>query len=96
MISIVTATLLFIILSPGFLLTIPPVGKLFMSYKTSLFAILIHSLVFAIALLYFNKIEAFVPKRGSVPARSTFSKLNDPTAGTFSDPSSTTSTKIDN
>ena len=40
-------TLLFILLSPGFLLTIPPVGKsLFMSGQTSISAILVHALIF--------------------------------------------------
>lgn len=61
MISVITATLLFILLSPGFLLTLPPVGgKIFMSYKTSLFSIFIHALVFGIALIYFNNIESFI------------------------------------
>lgn len=61
MISIVTATLLFILLSPGFLITIPRVGKkMFMSYQTSLVAVLVHSLVFAVAVVYFNEVEAFV------------------------------------
>lgn len=60
MISIITASFLFIILSPGFLITLPPVGgKLFMSYKTSLYSILVHSLVFAAAVFFFNYIEAF-------------------------------------
>jgi hypothetical protein len=60
MVSIITAAFLFIILSPGFLITLPPVGgKLFMSYKTSLFSILVHSLVFAAAIFFFNHIEAF-------------------------------------
>ena len=60
MVSIITAAFLFIILSPGFLLTLPPVGgKLFMSYKTSLFSILVHSLVFAAAIFFLNQVEAF-------------------------------------
>ena len=60
MVSIVAAAMLFIILSPGFLLTLPPVGgKLFMSYKTSLFSILVHSLVFAVGIYFLNQIEAF-------------------------------------
>uniref|UniRef100_A0A6C0JXC8 Uncharacterized protein n=1 Tax=viral metagenome TaxID=1070528 RepID=A0A6C0JXC8_9ZZZZ len=66
MVSLVAATLLFILLSPGFLLTLPPVGdKIFMSYKTSLFSILVHSLVFAVALLFLNKIEGFATARKS-------------------------------
>lgn len=60
MVSIVAAAMLFIILSPGFLITLPPVGgNLFMSYKTSLFSILVHSLVFAASIYFLNKIEAF-------------------------------------
>jgi hypothetical protein len=61
MISVITATLLFILLSPGFFLTLPPVGgKVFMSYKTSLFSIFTHALIFGVALIYFNNIEAFI------------------------------------
>jgi len=46
---------LFLLLQPGLLLTLPPVGKqVFMSGKTSLTAIIVHALVFA-AILYFKK-----------------------------------------
>lgn len=49
------ATLLFIVLSPGLLLTLPPVGKeIFMSLKTSILAILVHAVVFYILLYYFS------------------------------------------
>ena len=49
--------LLFLILSPGLLLTIPPVGKgIFMSGKTSIVAILVHAAVFAAALYYSDRI----------------------------------------
>lgn len=45
------ATLLFILLSPGVLLTLPPVGgKIFMSGKTSLLAVLVHAVVFYVLL----------------------------------------------
>jgi hypothetical protein len=41
------ATVLFIILSPGLLLTIPPVGKkFFRSGETSLQSILVHAVIF--------------------------------------------------
>ena len=58
--------ILFILLSPGFLLTIPPIGKkLFASGKTSTAAILVHTLVF-VTILYFrrsipilNRLEGF-------------------------------------
>lgn len=56
--------LLFIVLSPGLLLTIPPVSKnIFFSFKTSLIAILIHALIFATALYYLKNIEPFQTTR---------------------------------
>jgi hypothetical protein len=47
------ATVLFIVLSPGVLLTIPPGkgNKLFVSGKTSLIAVLVHAAVFYFALM---------------------------------------------
>lgn len=46
-----TEVLLFLALSPGLLLTLPPVGKkVFMSGQTSVQAILAHTVVFAVAL----------------------------------------------
>lgn len=52
--------ILFILLSPGVILTVPQVGKLFFSMKTSLPAVLLHSLIFAGILYYLkNNIEAF-------------------------------------
>ena len=52
--------LLFLLLSPGLVVTIPQVGKtLFFSFKTSFFAIIIHTLIFATALYYLSKVEAF-------------------------------------
>lgn len=48
-----TVVLLFILLSPGVLLTLPPVGnKIFMSGKTSLMAVAVHAVVFYLALCY--------------------------------------------
>jgi hypothetical protein len=45
------ATVLFVLLSPGVLLTLPPIGgKIFMSGKTSLVAVLVHAVVFYILL----------------------------------------------
>ena len=45
--------LLFVLLSPGMLLTLPPVGRnIFMSQKTSLLAVLVHAVIFA--LVYMN------------------------------------------
>lgn len=49
------ATVLFVLLSPGVLLTLPPVGpKIWMSGKTSLLAVLVHAVVFYV-LLSFRK-----------------------------------------
>jgi hypothetical protein len=54
------ATILFVILSPGLLLTLPPVGtKIFMSLKTSVLAILVHAVVFYMALFFLPNFEGF-------------------------------------
>lgn len=46
-------TLLFVLLSPGVLLTLPPKGKgVWMSGQTSLIAVLVHAVVFAVAFVY--------------------------------------------
>jgi hypothetical protein len=51
---------LFILLQPGVLLTIPPVGKsIFMSGKTSIPAVILHALLFA-SILYL--VKTYVPK----------------------------------
>ncbi len=48
---LLVATLLFVLLSPGVLLTLPPVGgKIWMSGKTSLIAVLVHAVVFYVLL----------------------------------------------
>jgi hypothetical protein len=50
--------LLFILLSPGVLLTIPSVGKkIFMSGKTSLSAVLVHSVIFSLVLILLKRID---------------------------------------
>jgi Protein of unknown function (DUF3339) len=70
------ATVLFVLLSPGLLLTLPPVGKkVFMSCQTSVVAILVHAVVFYFALKYLSDIpllnmipEGFVlPPSGTPP-----------------------------
>jgi len=43
---------LFFLLSPGVLLTLPPVGSVFMSGKTSVIAALVHALVFGAVVYY--------------------------------------------
>jgi hypothetical protein len=51
------AVVLFIVLSPGLLLTLPPVGrKVFMSGQTSYAAIFVHALVFYFVLSYRDSI----------------------------------------
>lgn len=48
---------LFILLSPGLLLTLPRVGKkMFMSCQTSTAAVFVHALIFAFALMYLHYI----------------------------------------
>lgn len=68
------ATLLFILLSPGVLLTIPPVAnKIFMSRQTSLIAVFVHAVLFFLILKFrdrlpfVNRIEGFsdTPEPGS-------------------------------
>lgn len=51
------AIALFILLSPGLLVTLPPVGKLFMSNKTSVVAVLVHAIIFAVALTLFKSVK---------------------------------------
>ena len=68
----IAETLLFIILAPGLLLTLPPVGKnIFMSGKMSVLAVFVHAAVFA-GLLYYlktsgllNKLEPFQDTTGT-------------------------------
>lgn len=50
--------LLFVLLSPGLLLTIPAEGKkVWMSGRTSVMAVLVHALIFAAVLMYLKKME---------------------------------------
>ena len=50
--------LLFVLLSPGVLLTLPPVGsQIFMSGKTSLIAVLVHAVVFTGIIYYLDAID---------------------------------------
>jgi hypothetical protein len=49
-------TVLFTALQPGLLLTLPPVGKkVFMSGQTSVPAVLVHAVVFGVALYFLSK-----------------------------------------
>lgn len=65
--------LLFVLLSPGLLLTLPPVGKkVFMSCQTSVAAIAVHAVVFYLLLSFknsipvLNQLEPFAAKRPAV------------------------------
>jgi hypothetical protein len=59
-----TEVALFVALSPGLLLTLPPIGKVFMSGKTSVLAVLTHAVVFAAALTYLKPmLEGFQAKK---------------------------------
>ena len=52
--------LLFVLLSPGILLTIPPVGnKVLMSGKTCFAAVVVHAILFAVILRWLNVSEGF-------------------------------------
>ena len=65
------ATLLFILLSPGVLLTIPPIGKkMLMSGKTSLIAVLVHAVLFYFLLKYRYSIPFLRTIEGFGAARS--------------------------
>ena len=49
--------ILFILLSPGILVTLPPIGNnIFTPYQTSVIAVFAHALVFAIAIYFSNYI----------------------------------------
>lgn len=67
------ATLFFIVLSPGLLLTLPAGSKgIFMSRQTSVLAILVHALIFAILFnLYLNSCSAWEGFADDVPPAAT-------------------------
>lgn len=66
--------LLFILLSPGFLLSIPAVGgKYLMTGKTSVTAVLVHAVVFGLALYLLKTyygVEGFAPVMRDAPLAS--------------------------
>ena len=54
--DLIVTTMLFVLLSPGILLNIPPVSKgLFMSGQTSLSSAVVHTLVFALVFALLRK-----------------------------------------
>lgn len=57
--NVIVPVLLFILLSPGLLLTIPPVSKgVFRSGETSLPSVMVHALVFMIVYCILRKVFA--------------------------------------
>ena len=62
--SLLFYTMLFIVLSPGLLLTIPAMGRgLFMSRQTGVIAVLVHAVVFYL-LAYFLRSYGYVYLEG--------------------------------
>ena len=56
--------LFFLLLSPGVILTLPPVGKrIFMSGKTSVMAVFVHTIIFAVLIGFLPKSESFQQQR---------------------------------
>ena len=54
--DLVVPTILFILLSPGMLLTLPPSSRgVFMSGQTSVSAVLVHAMVFAVVFAFLRK-----------------------------------------
>ncbi len=82
------AAILFIVLSPGVLLTLPPGSKgVFMSCQTSLLAVLVHAVVFYLALMYvpryfegFQDLQAN-PETAKIAAAANPELAGVPTAG---------------
>lgn len=55
--SLLLATALFVALSPGVIVTLPPgKGKLFASGKTSLIAVAVHAVVFYLAMTFLPRV----------------------------------------
>ena len=66
--------LLFILLSPGILLTLPPAGKkIFMSGKTCLVAAIVHGILFALILRWLKVSEGFQPNQTRATAATNLS-----------------------
>ena len=62
-------TLLFVVLSPGVLLTLPPKGRgVFMTGQTSLIAVAVHAVVFALAFNYLRGSGMFEGFLAETPA----------------------------
>lgn len=81
---LVLAAILFFVLSPGVLLTLPPVGnKIFMSGKTSISAAAVHAVVFALLYACLKKCWKYtVEGFGDLPKGSDCGKGKNPN-GTY-------------
>ncbi len=70
MMKYVVLAILFFVLSPGVLLTLPPVGKkIWMSGQTSMVAAAVHAIVFAVVLYLLSQygmIEGFAKSTKSI------------------------------
>ncbi len=54
--NVVVPVILFVLLSPGLLLTIPPLSRgLWMSGQTSMMAIIVHAVVFALVYSFLRR-----------------------------------------
>ena len=85
------AVALFILLSPGLLVTLPPIGKMFMSHKTSVTAILVHAAIFATILTLIKSVkEGFqtimLPSYNSVAAAALITEATGYAKDQSSDP----------
>lgn len=81
---LVLAAVLFFVLSPGVLLTLPPVGnKIFMSGKTSVTAAAVHAVVFAVVFWCLKKCAKKVQEGfGDLPKGADCGKGKNPN-GTY-------------
>ncbi len=82
MMKYITLAILFFLLSPGVLLTLPPVGKkIWMSGETSVMSAFVHAIVFA-GLLYFlhqqGIVEDFRGKRRNKPTEAELFEIPKP------------------
>ncbi len=74
MMKYVILALLFFVLSPGVLLTLPPIGKKWwMTGQTSMMAAAVHAIVFAVVLYLLNSygiVEGFSAKKANLTTKS--------------------------
>lgn len=80
MMKYVILALLFFVLSPGVLLTLPPIAKKWwMTGQTSMMAAAVHAIVFAVVLYLLNSygiVEGFTAKKASAKTAASENVLN--------------------